>query len=143
MGEIIIPYLCFIVFCVIMHKQNYAARHFTGASSVVPVILLIYGLLDIAFCVYYLIKNAIVKTFLSSIILAVVAFIIILLANAIIARITMNNMKKSNSFVNKTSDTAFDSNWFLYNRKQDIITTIIANIGLIVNPILAIIILVL
>lgn len=130
--------LCCLLFFIITQKQLYSTKHYTGGSELIRTLISIFGILGVLTYITFFIVNGLKNTFISSIIIVVVSFCVYSPLNKLIARAVLNKMQRNNEFADSYS-TPIDITWDLYNRKLDVITTIISVVGIVVNPILAII----
>ena len=125
----IILCIFYMFFFLFAHKQHYAGRHFHGASQITGTALLIIGTVNIVAAYLFLIYAAIKFSVLYAVILFLSAFMFLNIINRIICKIVMNHEKKR-------CDIQDPSFWSFYNYQCDVVTTIIALWGIILNALI-------
>ena len=122
------------LFFYLTHKQVYASSHFTGGSKALPVIIRVHALInivmDIAFLVYCIINHNV----LYAIILFVTAFIVTWFMNKFICRKILKKVQQKEKYETLPQELL----WGVYNYKCDLATTVIAELALLINIIIAV-----
>lgn len=122
----------FVIFFYFTHKQIYAGTHFTGASKGAAMIVLIFGGVNTLLQYAYLIFFAIKDSFLHALILVIIAIVFTTIFCRIADKITLKKLIRQSFNI---YDQYFEAT---YNRKCDIVTTVTAEIGIIINTIIII-----
>lgn len=124
--------LLFILFFFFTHKQMYAGRQFTGSSKVLKIVIKIIGRLNFLLAIAYIVYSAIKVSFLYSASLLIIAYVFLYITNRLICKIVLNRMRKN-------YDSGETMLFSIYNRTCDIVTTITAIIGIVINLIIIIV----
>lgn len=122
----------YILFSFFVQKQIYAGSHFTGGDKRIGKFIAIIGILNLLIALAFLLYMAIKISLLHSIILFVASSLFTYIANRVLTKIAMKQALKSCDI----QDTFLFS---IYNYKCDILTTITAEIGIIVNILIIIV----
>lgn len=121
----------YVIFFFFTSKQLYSVSHFTGGSKIMGEVISIIAILNIVAEIAYLVYTAVALSFLHSLILLSVSIIFILILNRLLAKINIMQSKKNCDM----HDPHFYS---YYNYKCDVLSTMIAWIGIPINIIIMI-----
>ena len=119
--------LMFVLFSFFTHKQVYAVSHFTGSSKTMPLILMIFSLLNILLSIVSVVHFSVAESFLVAIVSVFAFFLSVSFFNRIIAKIVLNKLIKDGF---NPKDEFFI---YTYNAECDIASTVIAEIGILAN----------
>lgn len=122
----------FVIFFFFTWKQLYAARNFTGASNGVRLVIRVTSFINLAFQIAYIVSTAIKSSVFYAVILLLASFGFVFVANIFISKIAM---KRTQEIYNLNDDDFYS----LYNYRCDVLTTVSALIGIIVNAIIVIV----
>lgn len=124
----------YILFFFFTHKQIYSWKHFTGASAKARLTLYVVGLISLLFELLFLIYIATISTIVSSLILLVVSIICLFILNTCTSIIGMRQAlrERANNELLLRSEIVFRG---CYEYKCDIVSTLIASIGIIFNAV--------
>lgn len=133
------PYILFVVFDFITHKQLYSSNHFTGSSTIVPVILKIIGIINTILVYGLLILIGATISVWKSFLLLTVAEVSKYILNRVISKRVTKKMTKQGWNINgDEKDPEGTMFYSLYNHKCDVEATKIALIGTLVNLVIII-----
>ena len=121
-------YVLFVLFFFFTQKQLFAASHFTGSSQKVLSLLRFASIVNLIAEIAFLIFTIVDDSFLTALILFFVALIFTLIMNFVFSRITAVLLLRKDYY--RDNEVAFS---MVYDYKCNVTTTVIANIGLIVN----------
>lgn len=121
-----------MVFAFFTHKQNYAREHFTGGIRAIGKFLYIVSLIGLIAEIAFLIYLSYTMSIINTILLLLETYLFMWVFSGIIGKIVMRQTKK----ICDENEPYFSS---LYDHNYDVAVTITAEIGVIVNIIIAII----
>lgn len=125
-------FILFIIFFFFTHKQIYAAGHFTGSSKTVETIISIFSFLNILLTVAFIIHFAVTVSFWNVLLFILCALIATSILNRFLAKAVLKHLLK------KGYDSTNHLFIYTYNAECDITSTVIAEIGILVNIVIAV-----
>ena len=125
-------FVLFIIFFFSTHKQIYAAGHFTGSSKTMPNILAVFSFLNILLILAFVIHFSITVSFWIVLLFILCAIIAIFILDGALAKIVLKHLVKEGW------DTTNELFIYTYNAECDIASTLIAEVGILVNIAIAV-----
>lgn len=122
--------LC-VVFFFFTNKQSYAGRHFTGSGKLPKLIIRTASMLNALMLLAYFIYSFVENGFVHAAILFLVSFVFSFIANIALSAIVMLKTRKE---YNVNEHLLYG----VYNRNCDILSTITAYVGILINVVIAI-----
>lgn len=128
--------ILFVIFFLFTHKQVYASSHFTGGSRAVKALIGFCAVFNTLFGIAYLVYFGIKVSVIHAVLLFIVSVIVAMLSSCITARSTIRKMQRQGW--NPATD---NEDYFLatYNHKCDVVATLLADIGVIVNVVIVVV----
>lgn len=124
--------ILFVLFFFFTHKQVYASVHFTGSSKTMPSILTFLSLFNILAGIAFAIHYSITVSFWFVLLFTVLAIIATLIANRIISKFVLKHLVKEGY------DMTDNLILYTYNAECDIVSTVLAEIGILANIAIAV-----
>lgn len=125
----VFSFLCYYIYVFFLQKQEYASRHYTGSSNLMVNIIRIFAFASSLFGLYYLVISGIKIAWFLPIIMVLSGIVAHSFISRIVIRITTRSIYQGNE------DADVNTKWCIFNRRQDIVSTFCAILGLIVIPI--------
>lgn len=128
------PYIIFILFDFITHKQLYSSNHFTGASRGIPVILKILAILNTILIFGFIILVSFAVTFWHAFGMIAAAEVAKYFLNRLLSRRVIRKMQKEGWNINGDETDPDGSKFYMvYERRCDVQATKIAVFGTLIN----------
>ena len=128
------PYVLFIIFDFITSKQLYSAKHFTGRSTGIPVLLKIFGIINTLLIFGFLILVGAVVTVWHAFGMIAAAEVVKYFLNRWISRRVIKQMQKEGWNINGDEMDPDGSKFYVvYEHRCDVKATMVAVFGSLFN----------